>query len=57
MIGTLIEDLENNLRNVIEEVYVKKSKEIIDTARFNPVLGKPSVDQANKLKEVLNLKP
>jgi hypothetical protein len=27
-VGTLIEDMENNLRNVIEEIYLKKSKEV-----------------------------
>lgn len=51
-IGNMIEDCENNLRNSIEEIYVKKSKEIIDTARYSPVLGKPNIDQASKLKDV-----
>ncbi len=27
-IGTLVEDLENVLRNEIEEIYLKKSKEV-----------------------------
>jgi capping protein beta len=28
-IGNLVEDMENNMRNIIEEVYIKKSKEVI----------------------------
>lgn len=28
-IGNMIEDCENNLRNTIEEIYLKKSKEVI----------------------------
>jgi hypothetical protein len=27
-IGTMVEDTENSLRNTIEEIYVKKSKEV-----------------------------
>jgi capping protein beta len=27
-VGNMIEDMENNIRNIIEEVYVKKSKEV-----------------------------
>ena len=29
-----------------------KSKQIIDTARYNPTEGKPGIAQANALKEV-----
>ena len=50
-IGVLIEDLESNIRNTLDVIYVSKSKEIIDTARFNPTLGKPGIAQALKLKE------
>jgi capping protein beta len=53
-IGNLIEDMENNLRNVMEEIYIKKSKEIIDTARFSPVEGKPNMEQASKIKEMFH---
>jgi len=51
-IGKMIEDLESILRAQIEEIYFKKSQEVIDTCRFSPVLGKPNIEQANKLKEV-----
>ena len=30
----------------------KKSKEIIDTARYNPVLGKPNIKQSQALKQI-----
>lgn len=50
IIGEMIEDMETNLRNVINVIYVQKSKEIIDTARFNPTMGKPGMAQAQALK-------
>lgn len=49
----LVEDLETNIRNSIENIYVMKSKEIIDTARENPTMGKPNIAQAEKLKNAL----
>lgn len=49
-IGVLIEDLESNIRNTIDTIYVMKSKEIVDTARYNPTLGKPGIEQAQALK-------
>lgn len=49
-IGVLVEDLENSLRSTINTIYVMKSKEIIDTARYNPTLGKPGIEQAQALK-------
>ena len=52
-IGVLIEDLESNIRSTLDVIYISKSKEIIDTARFNPTLGKPGIAQALKLKEVV----
>ena len=52
-IGVLVEDLESSIRNTLDVIYVSKSKEIIDTARFNPTLGKPGIAQALKLKEVV----
>ena len=50
-IGVLIEDMENNIRNIMTNVYCQKSKEIIDTARYNPVLGKPNIKQSQALKQ------
>ena len=38
------------MRNTINTIYVMKSKEIIDTARYNPTLGKPGMKQAQALK-------
>lgn len=55
-IGRMVEESENSLRNNIEEIYIKKSKEIIDTARFSPVTGKPNLEQAAKLKDVFGNK-
>ena len=52
-IGVLIEDLESSIRSTLDVIYISKSKEIIDTARFNPTLGKPGIAQALKLKEVV----
>ena len=51
-IGVLVEDMENSIRNIMTNVYCKKSKEIIDTARYNPVLGKPNIKQSEALKQV-----
>lgn len=55
-IGSMIEEMENNIRVIIEEIYIKKSKEIIDTARYNPTEGKPNYEQAMKLKEMFHAK-
>ena len=30
-----------------------KSKEIIDTARYNPIMGKPGIKQAQALKQAM----
>ena len=51
-IGVLVEDMENSIRNTLDNVYLAKSKQIIDTARYNPTEGKPGIAQANALKEV-----
>jgi capping protein beta len=51
-IGVLVEDMENNIRNTLDTIYCMKSKQIIDTARYNPTEGKPGIAQANALKEV-----
>jgi len=40
------------LRSKIEERNIKKSKEIIDSSRFSPVIGKPNIEGAAKLKGV-----
>lgn len=47
----LVEDEETNIRNSIENIYVMKSREIIDTARENPTMGKPNMAQAESLKQ------
>lgn len=51
-IGVLVEDMENNIRNTLDTIYCLKSKQIIDTARYNPTQGKPGIVQANALKDV-----
>ena len=51
-IGVLVEDMENSIRNTLDTVYCLKSKQIIDTDRYNPTEGKPGIAQANALKEV-----
>ena len=51
-IGVLVEDMENNIRNTLDTIYLLKSKQIIDTARYNPTEGKPGIAQAKALKEV-----
>lgn len=52
-IGVLVEDIESKMRNTLNTIYVMKSKEIIDTARYNPTLGKPGIQQAQALKEAM----
>ena len=51
-IGVLVEDMENSIRNTLDNVYLMKSKQIIDTARYNPTEGKPGIAQAQALKDV-----
>ena len=51
-IGVLVEDMENSIRNTLDTIYCMKSKQIIDTARYNPTEGKPGIAQAKALKEV-----
>ena len=48
----MVEETETDLRSRIEERNIKKTKEITDTCRFSPVIGKPNIEGANKLKEV-----
>ncbi len=51
-IGVLVEDMENSIRNALDTIYCMKSKQIIDTARYNPTQGKPGIQQAQALKDV-----
>lgn len=36
-IGTMIENMENNLRNILEELYIKKTKEVLSGFLINYV--------------------
>ena len=49
----LVEDIESKMRNTLNTIYVMKSKEIIDTARYNPIMGKPGIKQAQALKQAM----
>jgi len=51
-IGNMVEELETMMRSQIEEVYFKKTQEILDTSRFSPITGKPNIEGAKILKEV-----
>lgn len=51
-IGKLVEDLEGNLLSTIESVYALKSKEILETSRYNPNSRRPNVSQAEALRNV-----
>ncbi len=51
-IGTMIENVEGELRSKIETTNLNKTKEILDTSRFSSILGKPNVEGAQKLKGV-----
>jgi len=48
----MIEEVENDIRGSIESNNIRKSQEIVDNCRISPVLGKPNMEGANKLKEV-----
>lgn len=50
IIGSMTEEMETELRSKINNIYVQKSQEIIDTARYNPTMGKPGMKQAQLLK-------
>lgn len=49
-IGGMVEKMESLIRDEVDTIYVSKTKEIIDTSRFNPVMGKPGMKQAAALK-------
>ncbi len=51
-IGKMVEEFECNLRNDIEEIYFKKTQEIIDKSRINQNLEKHNMEQANELKDL-----
>jgi hypothetical protein len=44
-----VENIENTIRNQLEEIYFRKSREILDKMRSIEILGKPSFNHANKL--------
>lgn len=48
----MVEEFECTLRNEIEEIYFKKTQEIIDKARISQNLEKHNIEHANKLKEL-----
>ena len=50
IIGSLIEDMESELRETINTIYVQKSEEIIDLARRNPSSVGNKMAQAQALK-------
>ena len=49
-----VEEFEYSIRNNIEEIYIKKTKEILDKARIGNNLGNQSLEQSNKLKEIIS---
>ena len=51
-VGKMVEELEYTLKNEIEEIYIKKTQEIIDKERNNPNLEKQNNEQSNKIKEM-----
>lgn len=48
----MIEDIETNIWNSIENIYIMKSKEIIGTARSSPNANKPNIAQMDELRKV-----
>lgn len=52
VIGDMIESNEGDIRSKVEERNIKKTKEILDTARYSNILGKPNIEGAQKLKNV-----
>jgi|LauGreDrversion4_2_1035121.scaffolds.fasta_scaffold2016161_1 hypothetical protein len=51
-IGKMVEEFECTLRNDIEEIYFKKTQEIIDKSRINQNLEKHNMEQSIKLKDL-----
>ena len=59
----MVETMENNLRNQIDEIYIKKSKEVIfsiiyiiqilGTARYSNRIGKEFLDHSATIKDML----
>ena len=45
-IGVLVEDMENSIKNTLDTIYLMKSKQIIDSGRYNPTEVKPGIAQA-----------
>lgn len=54
-IGKLVETIENNIRNQIEEIYFKKTSEIVDKIRTVNIIGnKKNTAQANNLADLFS---
>lgn len=52
----MIESNETEIRSKVEERNIKKTKEILDTARYSSIYGKPNAEAAEKLKNVFGKK-
>lgn len=48
----MIEEMEFTLRSEVEEIYIKKTQEIIDKTRITPSIEKHSMEQSSKLKDL-----
>ena len=53
-IGKLVEITENNIRNQIEEVYIKKTSEILNKLRTTNCMNKNNPVLSNNLAELFN---
>ena len=48
----MIESNEGDIRSNVEIRNIKKTKQILDTARFSTITGKPNIEGAQKLRNV-----
>lgn len=51
-IGEIVEEAESLLTNSLENIYLQKSKAIIENTRINPIEGKQNIHGAEQMKNL-----
>ena len=51
-IGEIVEDAEGVLTSSLENIYLRKSKEIVERTRIHPIEGKQNIEGAMQMKNL-----
>lgn len=51
-IGEIVEEAESLLMNSIENIYLQKSRAIVENTRINPIEGKQNIQGAEQMKNL-----